>query len=354
MNFKKLMIVFLVAGMVATSFYACKTKSASTESSNVGYFRSLLFSETPWDVETGVHALTAEEAKTINNYKLTYDDNKRLVSVEYNRNGVLLDYSSMGAAKVTYTYQDSLQTKHFFNQNGELIERDGAFAFEYLLNKEGMRTGMRFLDKEGKPVENRNKIYNWVWTKLPDGMIRELRYNLAGDSVVMNPFCPFYELRFTYNEKGYVTRLANFDNDTLYNCTAENCGDVGVSYFLFDVNETGDVLQFSVHNTTGRLSNLYWGWAKRVNKVDANGNVTETAMFDQDDEYLGGKNIPVTQTVYDAHSAVVQRINMDKNRQVINSPADGVAYTEFNYDDQGHRTGTLKFDKDKVKIEDKK
>ncbi len=260
----------------------------------------------------------------------------------------------MGAAKITYEYKDSLQIKHFFNQSGEPVERDGAFTFEYVLNKEGMRTGMRFLDKEGKPVENRNKIHNWVWSRMPDGMIRELRYNLAGDSTVMNPFCPFYELRFTYNEKGFVTRLANYDDDTLYNCTAENCGDIGVSYFLFDLNESGDVLQFSVHNTTGRLSNLYWGWAKRVNKVDANGYVTETTMYDQDNEYLGGKNVPVTQTVYDEHGAVIQRINMDKNRTVINSPGDGVAYTEYKYDEQGRRTETLKFDKNKVKVEEKK
>jgi YD repeat-containing protein len=354
MNFKKLMIVLLVAGIYATSFFACKTKSTSTESANVSYFRSLQFSETPWDIETGSHPLTAEEAKTTNNYKLTYDDSKRLISVEYNRNGVLLDYSSMGAAKVTYTYQDSLQAKHFFNQNGEPIERDGAYVFEYMLDNEGIRSGLRFLDKEGKPVENRNKIHNWVWSKLPDGKIRELRYNLAGDSVVMNPFCPFFELRFTYNENGFVTHMANYDNDTLYNCTAENCGDIGVSYFLFDVNETGEVLEFSVHNTTGQLSNLYWGWAKRVNKVDANGYVTETAMFDQDDEYLGGKNVPVTQTEYDVHGAVVRRTNMDENSQVINSPTDGVAFTEFTYDEQGRRTGTEKFDKEKVKIEDEK
>jgi YD repeat-containing protein len=45
---------------------------------------------------------------------------------------------------------------------------------------------------------------------------------------------------------------------------------------------------------------------------------------------------------------------MDPARQVINSPADGVAYTEYTYDEQGRRTGTLKSDKDKVKIEDKK
>jgi hypothetical protein len=354
MNFKKLTLFVLVAGIAVAANYGCKPKSSTTESPHVSYFRSLLFSETPWDTETGSYPLTAEQAKTVNNYKLTYDDQNRLVSAEYNRNGVLLDYSSMGAAKVTYTYQDSLQTKHFFNQNGEPIENNGAFAYEYHLNKEGMRTGMRFLDKEGKPVENRNKINRYVWSKMPDDMIRELRYNLAGDSVVMNPFCPFYELRFSYNDKGFVTRLANYDSDTLYNCTAENCGDIGVSYFLFDLNPAGDVLQFSVHNTTNRLSNLYWGWAKRVNKVDANGYVSETAMFDQDDEYLGGKNVPVTQSAYDEHGAVIRRTNLDKNRQVINSPADSVAYTEFTYDEQGHRTGTLRFNKDKVKIEDKK
>ena len=32
--------------------------------------------------------------------------------------------------------------------------------------------------------------------------------------------------------------------DTLYNCTAENCGDIGVSYFTFSPNENGDVENF--------------------------------------------------------------------------------------------------------------
>ena len=42
----------------------------------------------------------------------------------------------------------------------------------------------------------------------------------------------------------------------LYNCTAENCGEVGVSYFLFKNNEHGDLETFSVHNTAGQLSNF--------------------------------------------------------------------------------------------------
>ena len=63
----------------------------------------LQFSETPYDIEKGTHPLTADEAKTINNYKFTYDNSGRLLSVEFVRNNVLLDYSSMqGAAKITY------------------------------------------------------------------------------------------------------------------------------------------------------------------------------------------------------------------------------------------------------------
>jgi hypothetical protein len=184
-------------------------------------------------------------------------------------------------------------------------------------------------------------------------MIREIRYNLAEDSVIMNPFCPFYELRFTYDANGYVTRMANYDNDTLYNCTAENCGDIGVSYFLFENNEHGDVKTFSVHNTVGQLSNLYWGWAKRVNVYDENGYAIETSMFDMDDEYLGGKGIPVTQTVYDEHGAPVKRISMDKDKNVINDPNSGVAITEFKYDETGRRIETLRFDKDGNPVENK-
>ena len=34
---------------------------------------------------------------------------------------------------------------------------------------------------------------------------------------------------------------------------------------------TGDVESFSVYNVTGQMSNLYWGWSKRISKFDENG-----------------------------------------------------------------------------------
>ena len=237
--------------------------------------------------------------------------------MDYNRNNVPLDYSSMNAAKVTYTYEADKQIKRFFNEKNEPIKNGGASVFEYKLDVSGMRVAMRYLDENNAPVENRNKIHNYQWTKLPDGMIKELRFNLAGASVVMNEFCPFYELRFSYDKSGYVTRMANYQADTLYNCTAENCGDIGVSYFKFDNNSSGDLLSFSVHNKVGQLSNLYWGWAKRLNVVDPNGYVTETSMFDQDNEYLSKRTYLLLKR--NTMNMAVKRISMDKEK-IMNNP----------------------------------
>lgn len=347
MKFHKL---FLFA-LIAFALNACNQKTAKNEAdSNVKYYRSIQFSETPWDTEKGSHPLTADQAKTINNYKFTTNGNKQLVSVEYNRNDTLLGYSSFGSAKITYTYEGDKQVKRFFNEKNEPAKNGGASAFEYTLNEAGIRIAMRFLDENGAPVENRNKVHNFKWNKLPDGMIQEVRFNLAGEDVVMNEFCPFYELRFSYDENGYVTRMANYQADTLYNCTAENCGDIGVSYFLFENNKDGDLLNFSVHNTARQLSNLYWGWAKRVNVVDANGYVIETTQFDQDNEYLGGKNLPVSKSEYDEHGALVKRISMDKDKNIANNPGNGVATDVYKYDGQGRRTETLHYDKDNVLV----
>ncbi len=342
-------ILMLVFGIVIVS---CTGKTPRKNlHSGVEYYRHLQFSETAYDIEKGTYPLSAGESKNINCYKFTYDNSGRLLSVEFVRDTLLLDYSSMqGTAKITYEYNGNSQIKHFFNKKGEPIEAAGVYVAEYSLDANGNRVGLMNLGKDGAMVENRNKIHSWTWSILPDGMVRELRHNLAGEEVVMNPFCPFYELRFTYNEKGYVTRMANFKADTLYNCTAENCGDIGVSYFTFSPDEKGNVENFSVFNVTGQMSNLYWGWSKRITRYDEYGYELEVVYYDQDNEFVGGKLVPVTQNVYDSHGALIQVKNMDKDRNLINSPENGVAITEYKYDELGNRTETLRFDKDRVPV----
>lgn len=342
---RRLTVYFIALSLLSAGIAGCAGKG---DQSVVEYYRGLQFSETPYDLEKGSHQLTEAESKTVNNYRFTYDTQGRLLSVEFMRGDSLLAYSSMGgAAKIVYEYSENRQVKSFYNKKNERIESSGVYSAEFSLDESGERTGLKFFGKEGQPVENRNSIHSWVWSILPDGMVRELRYNLAGVETVMNPFCPFFELRFTYNDKGYLTRMANYMADTLYNCTAENCGDIGVSYFLFEPNEFGDIESFAVFNVTGQMSNLYSGWSKRISKYDANGYPVEIAYFDQDDEYLGGKRVPVTQYIYDDHGSVLEIRNMDKDRNVINNPETGVAITAYKYDETGNRIETLRYDRDR-------
>jgi YD repeat-containing protein len=353
MKLNNLTLFFGVLAFIGLGLSACNQQKPSGKNQNAGveYYRNLLFSETPFDLERGSRQLTAEQAAEINSYKFTYDNAGRLVSVEFVRGDELLGYSSaLDAARITYDYVDNKQIKHFFDENNQSVESEGVFTAEYTLDENGTRTGLKFYGKNGEPVENGNKIHYYVWAVLDDCMVQEKRYNLANEETIMNPFCPFYELRFTYNSNGYVIRMANYMNDSLYNCTAENCGDIGVSYFTFTPNEHGDVEEFSVYNVTGQMSNLYWGWSKRVSKYDENGYPLETAVFDQDNEYVGGKNVPVTQNVYDKHGALVEVRNLDKDRNIINHPETGVAITEYKYDDKGNRTETLKYNKDRVPV----
>ncbi len=352
MNLKKNSLLLGLAALIIAAISACNQAPAKKPvKTGTIYYRNILFSETPWDTETGSRELTAEEARDVNSYKFVYDDNSRLLSVEYVRGDEPLSYGSLGgASKITYEYSDNKQIKHFLDKDDQPIESGGVLTAEYTLDDNGVRTGLKFFGKDGEPVENRNNISYYVWKMLPDGKLQEKRYNLADEETVMNPFCPFYELRFTYNDKGYVTEMANYMDDKLYNCTAENCGDIGVSYFEFEPNEYGDVLSFSVYNVTGQMSNLYWGWSRRVSKYDENGYVLETAYFDQDNEYLGGKSVPVTQYTYDKHGALTEVRNMDKDRNIINNPANGVAITEYRYDDRGNRTETIRYDKDRVPV----
>ena len=352
MRLNKIVFSALLALIFGIVIISCRGRATPKKlHTGVEYYRYLQFSVTPYDIEKGAHQLTADEAKTINSYKFTYDNKGALLSVEFVRNNLLLGYSSMGGpAKISYEYSYNKQIKHYFNMYNEPMESVGVFTAEYTLDTEGNRTGLKFFGKYGAPVENRNRIHSWKWSILPDGMVRELRYNLANEETVINPFCPFYELRFSYNDNGYVTQMANYRADTLYNCTAENCGDVGVAYFTFTPNEYGDIEIFSVYNAIGQMSNLYWGWSKRINTFDENGNILETTFLDQDNEYMIGKRVPVTQNIYDTHGAIVEIKNMDKERKIMNNPENKVAITKYIYDELGNRTETLRFDKDNVPL----
>jgi hypothetical protein len=337
--------VSLSALILVLAVISCQSGD-KTADSGIRYYRHLRFSETPFDLFTGNHEITADEAQSVNHYKLKYDEESRLISIEYMRGDELLRESSTGASRILISYEGNKEIHHFFDHKGEPTTWSGVTTAVYELDENGIRKGLQFLDKEGNLTENRNGIAWFEWQVLPTEQVRENRYNLKGEETVLNEFCPFYELRFSYDDQGWVRDMANYQGDTMYNCTVENCGDIGVSFFAFDYNDAGDLTSFTVRSLTGQLSNLYWGWARFENKYDENGYILEHVMYDQDDEPLAGMSVPVTQMVYNEQGDVVEKKNMDISRNLINDPETGVSVVRYVYDETGHPTDTLRFNSD--------
>ena len=335
---------------VAVILSSCTSGTTNETSSNVKHFRHLQFSETAYDKINGIYPLTADEAKSVNNWTFTYNKQGKPVSIAYMRGDNLLGYSGRSYARLEITYTDSTEVQHFFNAKNEPVNSNGVYAYVYQLDKNGNRTGLSFLDKEGNKVENRNKIAWYTWEVLPDGMVKENRYNMENVEVVMNPNCPFFELRFSYDPKGFCTRMANYMDDTLYNCTAENCGDIGVSYFTFDYNDKGSLTDFAVYNVYAQRANLYAGWSHYRNTVDENGDVVESFFWDQDNEPIGGRRNPITVTKYDKHGAVIEQQYMDENRQLVINPGINAAVIRYTYDEDGMPVDTTLLDAAMVEV----
>ena len=120
---KSLLLLSVIALTIALLSACNQNQTKKVTEPGTKYYRNILFSETPWDIEKGSRELTPEEAATINSYKFVYDNEDRLLSVEYVRGDELLGYGSLGgAAKITYEYSDNKQIKHYFDENNQPIE----------------------------------------------------------------------------------------------------------------------------------------------------------------------------------------------------------------------------------------
>ena len=340
---KSILFLVTIVFVLSAGLFSCKT--SSKDNGNVKFFRHLQFSETQYDRMMGTHPITAKEAENVNHYRFTYNDKGQVTEVAYMRGNNLLGYSQLGGAKVVIDYTDSTETLHYFDKDGKPLQSDGAAALVYKLDNNGKRIGLSFIDNSGKKILNRDSVLYFVWKILPDGMVQERRYDINNKETIRSKFCPFYELRFSYDDKGRCTRLANYQGDTLYSCTAENCGEIGVSYFKFKSNEAGDLENFSVFNAKGIPSNLYWGWSSFNNKFDENGNLVRSDYYDQDGEPLSGKTNPTTTYTYDEHGAVTEVHYFDKSMKPFpNQRANGAAMVKYSYMETGQPKDTLRFD----------
>jgi hypothetical protein len=310
----------------------------NSQSKTEKYFKHLVFRETPYSLTKGRIPISNEESKTANHYKLTYDDQNRLVLIEYRygnhqisrrRAGILDGFRNIHS-KTVITYNKNLEIRTFYKPNGDQ-RNNGMNVYKevYEYNEKGERIGAKFYNKEGKLTNNTWNIAEYIWEQAGDFNVVEKRKNKKGDYVTMRPYYHFMTTLYKYTKDGLLISMNHIDeNQNLINDFNDKTGiaidkaeydrDLNLIGFKFynannepvvgsflesaggkiEYDSNGNCIKYATINLNGGLM-LSREKAYDVYKFDSFGNYSEIAHYGINNEPLEFRGYSKMKFIYD-------------------------------------------------------
>ncbi len=331
--------IFLIAYLLVSQLIQAQTQK---------YFKHLIFRETPYSQTEGRIPLTEKEAKNVNHFELSYNASNKLISVEYkyqqnlitlNRSGIL-DGKKALAPRTQIKYEDDKEIRTFFDVNGkQTINGMGVFKEVYSYNKKGKRIGLKFFDKNDRPINNSWKVFEYKWKHIDNNSVLEKRKNVSGTNVPMRPYYKFYNVLYKFNDKGILISMNNVDkkmrliNDETGIAIDKASYDKDnnlISFNFFNAenkpvigsfletaggfatyNDNGDCLKYATTGLDGnykidkRSNNAYSSY-----KFDSIGNLIDRSNYGLNNKKLKRKGVTNVEYVYDKDNPIELQITI--------------------------------------------
>jgi hypothetical protein len=366
-NFKKLLsnCLLLLICMASNAIFAQKTT----------YYRHLVFRETPFSDIKGIHPIDKKTSEKETHYRFVYDAQNRLVEVSHRLGNFIINQNHNWdsfiwfSPKMTITYAENQEIRHFYNRLDEQAETHGKmYTAVFDVNAAGKRTSMKIYDKDGKPSENAWGIHQYQWTHKGNGNVIEKRFNLKNDPKTIRPDFTFFTVRLefgnddlldfiyhldadgniinnsmkagmdriVYDQEGNFSRWMVFDKDL--KPVEGNAPEFAIGEHLYDAR--GNKVELRGFDVIGRLKAMPTGVAKVVNSYDTYNNQTEVKILDLEGNIL--------QYIKREYSKDGRRIKwwkfLDKNGNLTTIPEGKYAAIKFEYDADGKMAGRKRFD----------
>ncbi len=238
MNYKK--FFFTVIALIA----ALKIYSQNES----GYYMNWNSDHTNRTVKPTIK-LTEDEIKSINCYKVTFDNDERLKTVEYFVAGKKSSNSNFGAHILERKYYDNYFEEIFKNKKQErIINANGIWLHKYLLNESGFWVRKENYDNEGKLVNHYGVAIYKVDRDYQNRRLTEIRFNSNLDTIP-DPN-GFKVTHFTYNKDGFISSRQNRNEEGIL----EN-GKYGYAKVIFHMDQNGQFYGEEFINSHGKLAN---------------------------------------------------------------------------------------------------
>lgn len=246
MNLKHKSIALLVTIISSSSFAGNNPDSE--------YFRHLMFRESPFAPYKGIHPISQAEASSVAHYKFSYNNDGKVISIAHqigdeiiNNNGNW-DTFVWFSPKVTIEYSDDGEIHRYFNADNEQVQTHGkVYTAKYKHNNQGMRTSLKFFDKQNAPSENAWNANRYEWSVDEESRIVEKRFSLNNELVSIRPEFKFYETRLDYDENGVLQFVYNYGKEGK---PANNDSGAGIDRIYYDL--AGNFQRWQVFSKDGK------------------------------------------------------------------------------------------------------
>lgn len=240
MNFKKCFLFVLVV-LVSLNTY-------SYSQNENGYYMSWNSDHTGRTVNPTIK-LNDDEAKLINCYRVTFDKDQRLKTVEYFVSGKKSSSSNYGAHALERKYYTNYYEEIFRNKKHErIVNKNGVWLHKYLLNKAGYWTKKENYNNKGELLNQYGVAVFKVDRDSQNRRLREIRYNSNLDTIP-DPN-GFKVTHFTYNKDGFISSRQNRNKKGVL----EN-GKYGYAKVIFYMDQNGQFYGEEFIDSLGNLVN---------------------------------------------------------------------------------------------------
>lgn len=325
---KKYIRTYIVAPAISVLFFGVVCVYATA--TEVRYYATTAFVETPLSYFEGSIALTKEKAMTRNHYRFEYDDRNRLVSIGF-FNGKTRQVPNhtanlfVLASQIKIRHSPDREEVTFFDRFGNQVEVLGKAAkFIYELNSLGFRRSLRFEDLDGNRIENSWKIYEYKWTYKRDGSVVEDRFSKDRTRASIRPGFEFYSVRLLFNSNGKIALLQNVNRK---GSLVENPS--GAAQDVIETNAAGNFLAWNVLDLEGRPEKGNGpDVARGIQTFDEFGNETSLRHEDENGNPIyNAYGICTSKTQFDSTGNMIGRTFYDENGKP--APHKTAGYVSF-------------------------
>lgn len=302
--------------------------------------------------------ISADEARSLNHYRVMWDDDGRLLNIAYFEKDTASDGAYYSTHEVRYTYRPDGWSRRYFNAAGSpatmwrhYYQSNNVHHEKYTRNGDVISLELHGLD--GTRVEVGTGSYLFTATHGRSEGFVQRQYLADGTPNVIFSYLPFKTSLITKNQNGFLHRIINLDNETL---VVKTHADAGFAEMRLNFDHWGNELGWDFRDTSGELVNraptaedpgysqwryymtwknrelgLFTGFTERLYRAD-------NSLFCIDEVRCGMR------IARDKEWRLKSVEYLDRNDKPVMDPTSGYATRVYHYSDKGEAIGSTSYD----------